>query len=91
MPPTIGRIVHVNISRDPDHPALRPAIITAVWSDYCVNVRLFLDGANDQPYLAGLGVASTHFEAHPEWLTSIERSLNDTVAFRQWCWPTVSK
>ena len=87
MTPTIGRIVHVNISPDPDRPAIRPAIITAVWSDYCVNVRLFLDGANDQPYVEGL----SHFADHPEWLTSIERSLNDAVAFRQWCWPTVSK
>lgn len=83
MKPTIGQIVHVNISRNPERPALRPAIITAIWSDYCVNVRLFLDGGNDDAYLDSLGVS----EDHPEWLTSIERSLNDTVAFRQWCWP----
>ena len=87
MTPTIGRIVHVNISRDPDRPALRPAIITAVWSEYCINVRVIFDGGNDDAYLDGLGVS----EVHPDWMTSIERSLNDVVAFRQWCWPTVSK
>lgn len=85
MKPTIGRIILVNISSDPEKPALRPAIVTAVWSDYCVNATLFPDGGNDAAMLVGLGIS----EAHPTWLTSISQALagDGSVGFRQWCWP----
>ncbi len=85
MKPTIGRIVLVNISTDPAKPEMRPAIITAVWSDICVNVRLLSDGGNDTGLLVELGVS----EKHPEWLTSITMALagDGSVGTRQWCWP----
>lgn len=85
MKPSIGRIVLVNISPDPDRPALRPAIVTAVWSDTCINVRLFEDGGNDAALLVGLGVS----EEHPDWLTSINQASagDGSIGFRQWAWP----
>ena len=85
MKPTIGRIVLVNISTDPERPELRPAIITAAWSDICVNVRLFADGGNDAASLMGIGAS----EEHPEWITSITMALagDGSIGFRQWCWP----
>lgn len=49
MKPTIGRIVIFNCNENQreklnnyQHPA--PAIITAVWSDDCVNLKVLLDG-----------------------------------------------
>lgn len=86
MIPSIGRIVLVNIAASvDDKPQLRPAVVTAVWSDICINVRLFSDGGNDTALLARIGVS----EAHPEWLTSITQALagDGSVGPRQWCWP----
>jgi hypothetical protein len=40
--PTVGRIVHVNLSDD-DKGQPHAAIITHVWSDTCVNLHLFAD------------------------------------------------
>lgn len=50
MKPTIGRIVYytfVNHGDGPDQGQSQtvPAIIVAVWSDTCVNLRVFQDGA----------------------------------------------
>ena len=49
MKPTIGRIVHYTFLNDmalPEEGQSRtvPAIIVAVWSDDCVNLRVFQDG-----------------------------------------------
>ena len=71
MTPSIGRIVLVNISSDPDRPALRPAIVTAVWSDICVNAALVVDGGNDAALVRKLGTS----EHDPYWLTSITQAL----------------
>lgn len=52
MKPTVGRIVNFKL---PDYPAgarsigdVRGAVVTRVWSDTCVNLRVFTDGENDQ-------------------------------------------
>lgn len=70
MKPSIGRIVHyvVAIGRNPV-----AAIITAVWSDTCVNLRLFQDGSNTEPQTYG------------EWQTS--RSLDENGGVGTWHWP----
>lgn len=75
MKPTIGRIVHfVNA------PGTNPiaAILVAVWSDTCVNLRLFQDGSNTQP---------TQFS---EWQTSITFDDSETPVARTWHWPKLS-
>lgn len=44
MQPTIGRIVHVPADPAKNNGAsVAPAIITRVWSDTCVNLRVLLD------------------------------------------------
>ena len=46
MTPSVGRIVHTLV--DPTHnngADIAPAIVTRVWSDTCVNLRVFYDGA----------------------------------------------
>ena len=85
MTPSIGSIILVNISTNPENPALRPAIVTAVWSDICVNASLIPDGGNDAAMIVGLGVS----EVYPGWLTSITKALagDGSVGFRQWTWP----
>jgi hypothetical protein len=49
--PSIGRIVHYVMSAANDqarHPGdHRPAIITRVWNDTCVNLQVFTDSIND--------------------------------------------
>ena len=39
MRPSIGRIVHYKL----DDGKLVPAIITKVWNEVCVNLRVFMD------------------------------------------------
>lgn len=69
--PTVGRIVHVHLiapgGPNKDKVVTRPATITQVWSDTCVNVRVQLDGWND------LGDAYKDFAAvsDAEWKTSV--------------------
>lgn len=48
--PSVGRIVHVLVN--PEHnnySDVAPAIITHVWSDNCVNLRVFYDGPKATP------------------------------------------
>ncbi len=75
MKPSIGRIVHFVIDREGNHVA---AIITAVWSDTCVNLRLFLDGSNT-PNPQKFGWA--------EWITS--RSFDENCGVGTWHWPEI--
>jgi hypothetical protein len=72
MKPSIGRIVHY-VAANSINPVA--AIITAVWSNTCVNLRLFQDGSNTQPQCYG------------EWQTS--RSLDESInpAVGTWHWP----
>lgn len=56
MIPSIGRIVLVNLGRNPlksdsETEHLRPAIVVRVWGDTpqaAINVQLFTDGDNDR-------------------------------------------
>lgn len=44
MKPSVGRIVHVPADPAENNGAdVAPAVITRVWSDTCVNVRVLLD------------------------------------------------
>lgn len=53
--PTVGRIVHVLTDPGTNNGSdVAPAMITRVWSDTCVNLRLIRDG----------------YPAAEEWLTS---------------------
>lgn len=55
--PTIGRFVHYKPSEverkrmkdanNCNESSLLPAVITAVWSDSCVNLKVLLDGEGD--------------------------------------------
>lgn len=55
MTPTIGRIVHVLMAPDSNNGSdVAPAVITRVWSDTCVNLRVLRDG----------------YPGPEEWLTS---------------------
>lgn len=60
MTPTIGRIVHVTQVPGPynNHADVAPAVITRVFGESCVNVRVLHDG----PPVA---------EERQDWLTSI--------------------
>lgn len=72
MKPSIGRIVHFVLA-----PGTNPvaAIIVAVWTDTCVNLRIFQDGSNSQP---------TQFS---EWITSTTFDDSETPQVRTWHWP----
>lgn len=89
MKPTIGRIVHVNVTREESGEALelRPAIITRVWSNTCVNLQVFLDGQNDTvstPRTNRLqGVSHVDKELGIAWCTSVTQG--DGVG--EWRWP----
>ena len=52
MKPTIGRIVIYHCDKDEkenmnNQQETAPAIITAVWGDECVNLKVILDGENN--------------------------------------------
>lgn len=82
MKPSIGRIVHY-VQK---HPATYgesapfvhlPAIITAVWSESCVNLQVFTDGTNsDEQNMAQV-----------KWITSVSFDGSDNPQLRTWHWP----
>lgn len=72
MKPTIGRIVHFVL--DPTKSPIA-AIIVAVWTDTCVNLRIFQDGSNTQP------------NQWDEWQTSKTFDDSVTPASGTWHWP----
>ena len=51
--PSVGRVVHYQVAgHDSDdirynYAKILPAIIVRVWSDTCVNLKVFTDGPND--------------------------------------------
>lgn len=76
--PTIGRIVHFIVPGLKGKDAERPAIIVRVWSETCVNLHVFADGANDhESALADGG-----------WKTSV--CLDDKKNPGTWHWPEQS-
>lgn len=85
--PTVGRIVNFKVAED----VARPAIITQVWNEDCVNLVVFPDGTND-----GAAVDwENRFRVHsPQaslsggymgcvWMTSVTRGNSPG----QWNWP----
>ena len=49
MKPTIGRIVIVPVDPARNNGAdVAPAVITRVWNDTCINVRVLLDGPDTE-------------------------------------------
>lgn len=80
MKPSIGRIVHIvnpwtlplASPTEPNHIA---AMVTRVWSDTCINVRVFYDGPEDAP------------EGADERLTSICYDDQAEPDRGTWHWP----
>jgi hypothetical protein len=87
MKPTIGRIVHyvqakpASYQREGEEKQLvhLPAIITAVWSDICVNLMVFTDGSNSE-------ADGTNFRC-TKWVTSVTLNDDPTKAAHSWHWP----
>lgn len=53
MKPTVGRIVIYSCTKQEqevfnNHQQTAPAVITAVWSDTCVNLKILHDGSYDR-------------------------------------------
>lgn len=71
--PSVGRVVHFHFKLDGEL-VTRPAMIVRVWSDTCVNLRVFLDGENDQ-----------RPQPTPDWQTS--RLLAAEPKEGHWSWP----
>jgi hypothetical protein len=77
MKPSIGRIVHYVLTAEdsPHHPGdHRPAIVVRVWSEDCVNLRVFCDGGNDRP------------DGQDLWITSATLDAS-AAAGGTWHWP----
>lgn len=70
MDPTVGRIVHYKCVDDGE---IRPAIVTKVWTEDCVNLLVFLDGSLD------------YGKGHTLSFTSVMRGNEKG----QWQWPTI--
>lgn len=74
--PSIGRIVLVPMNpRDNNGASVAPAIITRVWNDTTINVRVLADAHGDV----------TH-----DWRTSLthEDALAEGASpLHYWCWP----
>jgi hypothetical protein len=84
MKPTIGRIVHYVQEKPlwaqppggPTQMVHLPGIIVAVWSDTCVNLKVFTDETN-----------SDEQNTLPiKWITSVTMDESGTQA-RSWHWP----
>jgi hypothetical protein len=87
MKPSIGRIVHYVQEKPPqyqvkDEPKVLvhlPAIVTAVWSDTCVNLHVFTDGGNSE-------IDGTNFRS-VKWITSVTLDDSETPRAHSWHWP----
>jgi hypothetical protein len=86
MKPTVGRIVNYVLNNG----EIRPAIIVQVWSDTCVNLRVFFDGSNDAA-AEGFDYGLTAAAFGAEWRTSVcyAEPTDGVVEFRAhtWFWP----
>ncbi len=82
--PSIGRIVHY-VQEEPATYQPKegqkllvhlPAIVTAVWSETCVNLQVFTDGTNsDEQNMAAV-----------KWITSANLDASAAMS-RTWHWP----
>lgn len=85
MKPSIGRIVHFvqekpTVWQKEGEPKILvhlPAIITAAWSDTCVNLQVFTDGTNSDD----ANISSV------KWITSVSLDENENPSARTWHWP----
>ena len=94
--PTIGRIVHVHRGKGFARPANsnsssleKPiaAVITAVWSNDCINVKAFVDGPEDQ-WLTSIVFGDMESATATFYLGADRVPMTpnpDSVSF--WCWP----
>ncbi|MEV4858937.1 hypothetical protein [Streptomyces ossamyceticus] len=74
--PSIGRIVHVAADPSMNNGAdIAPAVITRVWSDTVVNVRVLLDGDSAPQWRTSL--------THTDTLDDVA----DDVRLSRWTWP----
>jgi len=73
MKPSIGRIVHF-VNNQKQHLA---AIVTAVWTDTCVNLQVFTDGSNSGDNLTG----------NIAWVTSKTFDESPDPQVQTWHWP----
>lgn len=86
--PSLGRIVHY-VYDDGRHPGQHcAAVITAVWSDTCVNLRLLADGGNDYGYRTEDQTPEefAEFVRGFEWRTSRVLDESEKKA-GTWHWP----
>lgn len=88
MKPSIGRIVHVFADPKNNNGADEaPAVITRVWGDHCINVKVLRDGP-DTDWMTSLSLYDTREEAqaaHDEMVASWPAGPASTP-FRAW-WP----
>jgi hypothetical protein len=95
MKASIGRLVHYRVGGTDETPELRPALVVRVWSDTCVNLRVFPDGSNDSP-AHGIGwkdekgeirdiFTAAEREAGSAWKTSAVEG----TGIGSWRWPVV--
>lgn len=68
--PSVPAMAQVCIGLDAEgQPVRRPALVTAVHSDTCVNVQVFLDGSNDDRFGKLPGQVTRH--GWLVWCTSL--------------------
>lgn len=83
--PSIGRIVHYILPAGPKKGEHRAAIVVRVWSDECVNLRVFLDGSNDYAH-EHLPHYNTVLSGDL-WVTSANHAGGEKHEFGTWHWP----
>ena len=76
MSPSLGRIVLVCIGVVDDEPIFKPAIVTRVWGETCINVTVYADDSDESLLLASFGTVKSRW-------TSVTQG--DGVG--QWSWP----
>lgn len=82
MKPSIGRIVHFWFkARDSEKLFARPAVVTQVFNETCVNLQVLVDGMNDRDVVA-LGEAGQL----AVWRTSVVLATEPKQS--AWTWPT---
>lgn len=74
MKPSVGRIVHF-VNKFGNERNCVAALVVCVWSNTCVNLRVFYDGTNDVP------------EGTNEWETSVSFDDKEVPDPRTWHWP----
>lgn len=83
----VGDTILVRVGGTDDAPDVRPALVTRVLSESCVNAQLFLDGGNDDALPAQFTRGQTYLERGdaPTWLTSVIQG----TGIGQWQLPAI--